>query len=158
MAKLTLMFYKGAGGGIVDTVIDAVEGGIYSHVAVLILGGTLEALGVKDPADLYSGTWLHPADKYTNDPRAVFVDVDIPDMTGAETVARSLIGSPYGYVSCVEGGLRDLTGICMESIGPFTNDCSEVATRVLRGGGLDVLPGIPPGDITPWKLAVAVNG
>lgn len=157
MAKLTLMFYKGAGGSVVDTVIDAVEQGLYSHVAVLILGGTLEALGIKDPQDTYPGTWLHSADKYTNDPRAVFVDVDIPDMTGAEAVAQSLIGSPYGYVSAIEGGICDLTGFCMESIGTFTNDCSEVGTRILRGGGLKLLPGIPPGDITPWKLYQAVT-
>lgn len=75
--------------GIVDTAIDTVEQRFYLHVAVLILGGTLEALGVKDPGDLYSGTWLHSADQYTGNPHAVFVDVDIPGMSGAETVAQS---------------------------------------------------------------------
>lgn len=141
-----------------DKLIDAVETGYYSHVAVQILGSTLEALAYRDSGDKYPGTWLHSVNKYDNDPDVLCVPVDVPDMAGAEATARGLIGSPYGYIDALEAGIRDLTGISLQCDGPLTNDCSEAATRILRGGGFDVLPNTFADEITPGDLYKAIIG
>jgi hypothetical protein len=146
--NVTVIFVRGD--SLVDKVIDTVSQGIYSHVAIKILGGTLEALGIKDPEDKYPGVWLHDADKYTNDPNAVLVDVDLPNITGAENTARALIGKPYGYDSCVSGGIYDLTGAEVPSI--IGDDCSQSGVLILREGGLDVMGDTPASCITPMDL------
>jgi hypothetical protein len=151
MDKVTVIFCKGDN-GIIDTVIDTVEQGEFSHSAIKILGGTFEALGVMDKGDLYPGAWLHPLDKYDNNPNVVQIDVEIPDLTYAELKATELKGTLYGYISCVTGGLHDLLGIHLRGDGEFSNDCSELVTRVLKAGGLDLFPVDYPDNITPQDL------
>lgn len=156
MSKVTVIFVYGD--GFIDKIIDGVTDGIYSHTAIKILGGVVEALGVKDPGDDYPGIWLHPADKYDNNPNAKFIDVEIPDLSGAEETARKLIGKLYGYTDCIVGGLHDITGLNIPGDGDITDNCSETVPRILRGGGLNILPGIYADDITPNHLYRVLEG
>ncbi len=151
--KVTVIFVKGDDKDcVVDRVIDAVSKGEYSHVAIKILGGVVEALGEKDADDKYPGVWVHNAGKYDNDPDATMVDVDLPNIARAEAEAESLIGTLYGYVDCVNGGVYDMTGKQLPADGVITADCSETVTRILKAGGLNIFPTICPDCITPNDL------
>lgn len=113
---------------------------------------------MKDATDLYAGVWIHDADKYDNDPNAVFIDVDVPDLEGAETEARKLIATHYGYLDCVVGGYYDITGKQIPADGGITANCSETVTLILRAGGFNVLPGVEADAVTPNDLYKALNG
>lgn len=156
LSKLTVVLMRGDD-GVIDTVINAASGGIYSHAAIKILGSTLESYGVKLEQDKYPGVWLHDPDEYTGNQAARFIDVDVPDLAGAEAEARRLVGTLYGYTDCIRGGLYDLFKI--ESDGnSFTANCSETVTRILRAGGLTLLPGIEPDCVTPNDLGRWFDG
>lgn len=155
MTKVTVIFVSGT--SIVDKVIDAVSHGKYSHVAIKILNGVVEALGVKDQGDKYPGTWIHDASKYDNNPDAIFIDVDLPDIDRAATEASTLIGKPYGYIDCINGGVYDLTGYQLPADKGITENCSETITRILRAGGFNILPDVTADCITPNTLARAMN-
>lgn len=149
LSKLKVVFV--GGNSVIDQVINDVTHGTVSHVAVEILGGTLEAKGMKEESDKYPGVWLHEPGKYDSNPLARIMFVDVPDVPGAEAEARKLIGTLYGYTDCVRGGMRDLTGVELPG-NTLTANCSETVTRVLRAGGLDVLPGVPADCVTPEAL------
>ena len=146
MDKLTVIFVSGDSE--VDKIIDEVSHGPISHVAIKILGSVLEAEGIKDPTDKFPGVWLHPLDKYDNDPHAIFIDIDIPYLIDAEGEARRLLATPYGYIDCIRGGIHDLTGIDIRG-NTITANCSETVTRILRSGCFSILPDVPPDDVTP---------
>lgn len=155
MSKITLIFV--GGNSEVDKVIDNVSHGDKSHVAIGILGSTLEALGMKDEHDLYPGVWLHDPLKYQNNPDAIFKEVEIPDIQAAETEARKLIGTLYGYDCCIKGGVYDQTGL--EIFGNLlTANCSKTVTLVLRAGGFNILPSVNADCITPNDLYRALEG
>lgn len=148
---VTVILIKGDHNNLVDDVIMDVSRGEYSHSAIKILGSTLEALGQKDQGDLYPGVWLHAPDKYDNNPAAVFIQVELPDLAAAEAEARRLIGTLYGYTDCVRGGLHKLIGV--DPVGnAITANCSETVTRILRAGGFDILPEVTPDCVTPVDL------
>ncbi|VBB05091.1 Hypothetical protein LUCI_0297 [Lucifera butyrica] len=153
MANLTLIFV--GGDSEVDKIIQGATHGPYSHVAGIILNSTLESLGMKDRSDPYPGVWLHDPDKYRDSPDAEFIEVEIPDLMAAESEARKLIGSPYGYVDCVRGGLYDLTGVKLPG-NLLAMNCSETWTRILHAGGLKVLNDVAPDCVTPMDLRRAV--
>jgi len=150
MAKVTLIIVGGESK--IDKLITGITGGAKSHVAISILGSTLEALGIKDENDIYPGVWLHSPLKHINHPDATFIGVDIPDVVSAEDTARRLIGTLYGYVDCVNGGIYNLTGIQLPGDGNLTANCSETVVRVLRAGGFDILPGVDADCITPGDI------
>jgi hypothetical protein len=177
MSKITVVFVGGDSG--VDKVIDTVTNGNISHVAIKILGGTLEALGIKDSVDKYPGVWLHDTAKYDNNPYADYIDIDLPDLASAEKKAKLLLGKFYSYIGCIEGGAYDLFGVQLHpwltkvinvltikalglpvniDTGEWTMNCSETVTRILRAGGLNILPGVDADCITPEDLRVALNG
>jgi hypothetical protein len=150
-----VIFVRGSKGNTVDRVIDDVSRGEFSHVAIKILDSIVEALGEPDLGDKYPGVWAHNPEKYDGADVEV-VPVELPDLPSAEAEARSLIGTFYGYTDCIRGGLYDLTGVTLQG-NKFTANCSETVTRILRAGGLDVLPGVPPDCITPNDLYRAVT-
>lgn len=155
MAKITLIFV--GGDSKVDKVITGVTGGTKSHVAGLLFDGVYESTGLKEEHDPYPGVWLHSPRKYINNPDAELIEVEVPNIEGLKDEARKLLGTPYGYTDCVRGGVFDLLGIEVPD-NDWTMNCSETWTRLLRAGGLNVLLGVPAGDVTPARLRNAVLG
>ena len=155
MAEVTVIFCHGRAW--YSKVIERVEGGPWTHVAGLILDSTLESEGVKEHSDPYPGVWLHPPDKYKDGEDAVFIQVDVPDLAAAEQQARDSLGSLYGYIDCVNGGIKELFDKVIPGDGTATMNCSETWTRILRAGGLDVLPGIEADSVTPQMLYEALT-
>jgi len=156
MPKVVVIFVHGD--SLVDQVIDAFSHGQYSHTAIKINDGVVEALGVKDDGDKYPGVWLHDIAKYDNDPNVYLIEVDIPNLADAETRAQELIGTLYGYIDCIDGGVFDTTGIQLTADGELTCNCSETVVRVLRAGGFNVLPSVRADCITPNDLYKALKG
>ncbi|MBU2700435.1 hypothetical protein Ga0466249_001527 [Sporomusaceae bacterium BoRhaA] len=171
MAKVSIIFVHGD--TFIDKSIDDITNGKYSHTAIKILGGVLEALGMPDDGDKYPGIHLHDLGKYDNKPYVEFVSVELPDLAAAENEARNMIGMFYSYIGCIEGGTYDLFGINLRpwfnkiinilitkffhipvnlSTGKWTMNCSETVTRILRAGGLNVLPGVDADCVTPMDL------
>lgn len=177
MSKVTVIFVGGS--KLIDKVIENVTHGTYSHTAIKILGGVLESQGIPDVGDKYPGVHLHTDGKYNNNTYTQFVDVDLPDLIAAEKKAQSLLGKFYSYIGCIEGGSYDIFGINLHPIinrfinllivkflnipinldtGEWTMNCSETVTRILRAGGLDVLPSVDADCITPVDLLKALTG
>ena len=130
-------------------IIDWVEGPGEnpSHAAIYMLDGILEALDtgfVKSPLNAYDSF------KHT------ILTVEVPDIEAAEAEAEKLLGTPYGYRACLDGGLHDLLGVTVPGDGEKTVDCSEAVVRILRAGGLDIFPDFSADNVTPadllWKL------
>lgn len=118
------------------------------HCGVFILDGLCQALSqgfVKSPADVYDSE------------RHAVMTVAIKDIAAAESKAQELLGTPYGYLDCVNGGIHDILGKVVPGDGEFTINCSEGVTRILRAGGMDLLPGIPADCVTPADLFHALN-
>lgn len=156
MGKVTVILVQGDNSQIVDHIINDASHGIYSHVAIEFDWGIIEALGVKDHGDKYPGVWLHDPGKYFSAVGKSF-DVELPNMAGAESEARQLIGTLYGYSDCVRGGLYDLLGIELGG-NKLTANCSETVTRILRAGGFNILPDIPADCMTPNDLGRWFDG
>jgi len=150
VAKATVILVQGDNTNLVDHVINDVSQGEYSHSAIKFDWGIIESLGIKDPGDKYPGVWLHDPGKYDN-AMVTRIEVDLPDIPAAEVEARLLIGTLYGYTDCVRGGLYDLLGVELEG-NKITANCSETVTRILRAGGLNILPDIEADCITPNDL------
>ncbi|MBP2653368.1 MAG: hypothetical protein H6Q73_937 [Firmicutes bacterium] len=131
-------------------IIDAVEGpgADPSHAAIFMLDGILEALDngfVKSPLTAYDGH------------KTTIITVDVPDIDDAELEAKRLLNTPYGYLDCINGGIREITGRQIPGDGEVTVNCSEAVTRILRAGGLDILPGIYADGVTPAALMEALQ-
>jgi len=146
--KVDVLFYYGHDW--IGKVIDAVEGKGKdpSHTGLFMFGGLLEAVKegfVKSPATTYDGL------------ETKIITVDVPDMEAAEVKAKALLGKRYGYIDCVNGGLHDLTGKNVPGDGEITVNCSEAVCRILRAGGLDILPGVYADDVTPADLLKALE-
>ena len=156
LAKVTVILVQGDNTNVVDHVINDASRGVYSHSAVEFPWGVVESLGIKDADDKYPGVWLHDPGKYDN-ATAKFIEVDLPDIARAEAEARRLIGTLYGYTDCVRGGLYDLLGVELEG-NKLTANCSETVTRILRAGGLVILPDVEPDCITPNDLGRWFDG
>lgn len=177
MSKVTVIFVGGS--KLIDKVIENVTHGTCSHTAIKILGGVLESQGMPDVGDKYPGVHLRTDGKYNNNTYTQFVDVDLPDLIAAEKKAQSLLGKFYSYIGCIEGGSYDIFGINLHPIinrfinllivkflnipinldtSEWTMNCSETVTRILRAGGLDVLPGVDADCITPEDLLKALTG
>jgi len=154
MAKIILAFL--GGDGQVDKLITGVTGGDKSHVAAYLFDGWLESTGMKEEYDHYPGVWLHNPDKYKNHPNAEFIEVEIPNIGALQEEARRLLGTPYGYSDCIRTGIYELLGIAITD-NAYVMDCSELCTRLLRTGGLDVLPDVQAGCISPEKLLITVK-
>ena len=123
MDKVTLIFV--GGDTTIDKFITDVTGGNKSHVAGLIFDSIYESTGMAEEYDPYPGVWLHSPDKYKNNQQAEFIDVAIPDIGALKEKARKLLGTPYGYIDCLKGGVFDLLGIELPDT-TWTMDCSEV--------------------------------
>jgi len=114
-----------------------------SHTGIIMLGGILEALDngfVKSPLTAYDGF------------KTTILSVDLPDIEAAEKEAEKLLGTPYGWRACIDGGLHDLLGVTVPGDGEKTVDCSEAVTRILQAGGLEIFLDFPADNVTPADL------
>ncbi|MBP2644285.1 MAG: hypothetical protein H6Q67_2172 [Firmicutes bacterium] len=114
-----------------------------SHTGIFMLGGILEALDdgfVKSPLNAYDGF------------KTTILSVDLPNIEAAEKEAEKLLGKPYGWNACIDGGLHDLLGVTVPGDGEKTVDCSEAVTRILQAGGVDIFPDFTPDNVTPADL------
>jgi len=146
--KVNVLFYFGD--NLIGKVIDVVEGKGKdpSHTGIFMFGKLLEAMPdgfIESPATTYDGL------------DTKIITVDVPNMEAAEDKAKKLLGKPYGYIDCVNGGLHDLTGKNVPGDGEITVNCSEAVTRILRAGGLDILPGLYADNVTPADLLKALE-
>ncbi|SEP36904.1 hypothetical protein [Propionispora vibrioides] len=168
---VTLIFVRGDPVSMIDRTIEAVSQGDFCHVAVQFAWGIVEALGVPERG-FVPGVRLSPTDKY--DGKAVAtMKLALPEEAAAEQEARRLLGRLYSYIGCLEGGIYDLTGIRLQpwlnklsdwlqirlfgtvlpvDIGTWSMNCSETAARIIRAGGINVLPGVEADCITPMDL------
>ena len=143
------------GDGWLDKAIEAISGSQYadiSHTYIYLFDSILEAEGVKQYSDPYPGVWLHPADKYDGNPHAKTVEIDLPDLAAAQSKARELIGTLYGYSDCIVTATKFLTGYNIFSGGELTMHCSETVTQILRAGGLKVCPDLQADEVSPVLL------
>jgi len=114
-----------------------------SHAAIIMLGGILEALDngfVKSPLTAYDGF------------KTTILSVDVPNIAEAEKEAQKLLGTPYGYRACLDGGLHDLLGVTVPGDGEKTVDCSEAVCRILQAGGLEIFTDFSADNVTPADL------
>ncbi|MBP2657170.1 MAG: hypothetical protein H6Q69_202 [Firmicutes bacterium] len=130
---------------IIGRVIDKAEGAgdDPTHVGIFMLDGLLEATPdgfVKSPIDIYK------------ERKTRTITVDVPDYEVAESEAKSLLNTPYGWMACVDGGLHDILGITARGDGKKTFDCSEAVTYILQAGGLDIFPDFSADNVTPADL------
>ena len=155
MDKVTLIFVGGESE--IDNLITGVTGGEYSHVAGILFDSIYESTGLKEESDPYPGVWLHDPQKYDNNPSMKTVEVIVPDIQALKREARNLLGKKYAYLGCIEGGLYDKLGIKISIASDFAVNCSETWARLLRAGGVNILPEVPVDCITPADLYRAVT-
>ena len=122
-----------------------------THAFTMILNSTFESRGIKEPLDPYAGVWLHSPQKFINDKSARFIEINIPSLYNAESMARGLIGSAYGYSSCLAFFLKKVFGINFPD-NKHSCDCSEAQALILRAGGLDVYPNMKVNEISPLQM------
>ncbi len=173
---LTIIFVRGDPENIIDRTIETFSKGDYCHVAIKFPWGIVESLGVPE-LGFMPGVRLSPINKY-DDANILAIDIKMPDQVAAERKAQNLIGRLYSYIGCFEGGTYDITGIKLHpwivkilnwfltrflgvplsiDTGEWTMNCSETVTRILRAGGLEVLPGVDADCITPMDLVRYFN-
>ncbi len=127
--------------------IQRITGGEWSHVAVYALGGLVEAVPPRVTVSSV-GRYL--------DCRTEIVDFYVPDLDNALREAERLVGSPYGLLSCLFGGLYDVFGA--ELVVPAgAVDCAQLAVRAIRAGGGSVRPELPDSCFTPQGLYAAAK-
>ena len=122
-----------------------------THAFTMILNSTCESRGIKEKSDPYAGVWLHDPDKFCNDITARFIEIDIPNIHNAERMARFLIGSAYGFSSCLAFFLKKVFGINFPD-NKHSCNCSETQALILRAGGLDVYPNMQANEISPLQM------
>lgn len=143
--------------GELSKAIKFVTGGEYCNVSHAYLydfmGGVYEAMGIKLENDLYAGVWVHPNDTrdITDKTKNRLVDVDVPDMEAALKMGQVLLGTPYGYPDCISAAVFLATGEQI-SDGTRTCMCSETVTRILRAGGINILPDLKADVVNPAML------
>jgi len=140
--------------------VEDVEGkGEPSHTGIILYGQIFEALEngfVKSPLNSYDA-FKHK-----------IVEVNVPNLSHAQLEAKRLLYTPYGYFDCIVGGARRILNRILKHLfkrainiefrgnGERTVNCSEAVTRILRAGGLDVLPEVYADDVTPADLLEAL--
>ena len=80
-----------------------------------------------------------------------FEEIDIPNIHNAERMARFLIGSAYGFSSCLAFFLKKVFGINFPD-NKHSCNCSETQALILRAGGLDVYPNMNVNEISPLQM------
>jgi len=139
--------------------VEDVEGkGEPSHTGIILYGQIFEALEngfVKSPLNSY------------DDFKHKIITINISNLSHAQLEAKRLLYTPYGWVDCIVGGARRLINRILKLFnksiniefrgnGERTVNCSEAVTRILRAGGLDVLPEVYADDVTPADLLEAL--
>lgn len=130
-----------------------------THAFTMILNSTCESRGIKEVSDPYAGVWLHNPNKFVNDKSARFIEIEIPNLKNAEQMARYLIGSAYGFSSCIAFFLKKVFGINFPD-NKHSCNCSEAQALILRAGGLNVYPNMIANEISPLQMFqwVMTNG
>ena len=151
MDKVTVIFVHGD--ILIDKVIDVVTNGPYSHVAIKVPGvGLLESLAAMHYGIIPPCVLISPWRKYDGNPDAKFIDIEVPNLAAGQDEAERLFGRPYGYIDCLGGAERDMTGANPKGDGEWSDDCSEAVTRVLRSCEINVLPDVNADNVTPMAL------
>lgn len=143
------------GDTLLDKAIEAVSGSQYadiSHAFIFMFDSVLEAEGVKQYSDPYPGVWLHPPDKYDGNTHTKILSIDLPHLAAAQSKAREMIGTLYGYTDCIVTATKFLTGHNIFKGGENTMHCSETVTRILRAGDLDVCADLEADEVSPILL------
>jgi uncharacterized protein YycO len=135
--KTSVIFVHGD--NFISEAIETITNSEWAHVGILMFDGIVESLT--------SGVAISPIDAYEGY-HVKYVDIDIPNMAMAEAQAKAMIGVPYSYFDCIEGGLHDLLGIEFPSDGETTTNCSKLVALILRAGGCD-LGQESPNELTP---------
>lgn len=142
MAKVKVLFT--AGHNLIGNTVEFLTHSRWAHASIFLLGGIVEAIS---PA-----VTISPIDKYDQTEQEI-IEVEIPDVIAAEEQAGSLIGVQYGlFTDCLDGGLNDVLGYHSKGNDIKTVNCSETVTRILRAGGLDILPDVAADCVTPEGL------
>ena len=87
-------------------------------------------------------------------------EIEIPSIEKAEASARNLIGSAYGYSSCLAFFLKKVFKIDF----PDSNhscDCSEAQSTIIRNSGVSLYPKLQVNEISPvmvFKWAMKHGG
>ncbi|MBP2654270.1 MAG: hypothetical protein H6Q73_1839 [Firmicutes bacterium] len=144
MSKVKVLFAFSDGLEI-DRLVDWGEGGgdLPCHTGIFLNGYIYEALKqgfVKSSENSYDGR------------RIKILEVDVPNIEEAEAEAEKLLGTPYGWKACLDGGLHDVLGVTVPGDGEKTVDCSESVTRILQAGGLDIFRDFSADNVTPADL------
>lgn len=157
MGKVTIIFVRGSETNLVDKIIADVSNGPFTHVAIKVPGvGLIESRGDFGPGVIPPCVRVSSWRKYDNaDTEAI--DLELPDLEAARAEAEKLVGSLYGYVDCAGGAVHDLMDIDLKGNGLVSANCSETVARVLRSGGLSILPGVEADNITPMDLKRAID-
>lgn len=153
MSKVICGFAGGI--GLIDKAIEAFSGAQtedISHAFIMLFGRPYESEGIKEPDAPYPGVWFSRRGKYDGNEHVKYIAVDVPDMAALEDKAFELNGTLYGYIDCLSTGIKLLTGTNALVDGEKTMMCSETITRLLRAGGLEVLPDLEPDQVSPVTL------
>ena len=140
----------------VDKAIIGITGGRYSHVGGYLFDSVYESTGIKEESDPYPGVWLHNPHKYDSSDIVEFIEIGVPDLLALKQKARELLGTVYGYSDCIKTGIAEIFHVGIPD-NEFSMHCSETWTRLLRAGGLDILPDAKADSISPNKLYEAIK-
>lgn len=151
MGKIDILFAWPEEGDAFGKVIDFVEGPEYDpcHCGAIFDGVLYEALP--------KGFVKSSPDDYANR-KTEILPVEVLDLSAALAMANQLLYTPYGWPDCINGGIYELTGKQLPGDGTITVNCSEAVARILRAGGVDVLPGIYADCVTPAMLYEFLKG
>lgn len=127
--------------------IQEMTSGEWSHVAVYGLSGLVEAVPPR--------VTISSVARY-QECRTEAVDFYVPDLDNALRELERLVGSPYGLLSCLSGGLYDILGLELV-VPPCAVDCSQLAVKAIRAGSGVIRPDLPDSCFTPQGLYAAAK-
>lgn len=137
-----------AGHNIVGEIVETTTQSRWAHAAIFMLDGIVEAV---QPRVTVSD--LHQYD----DAEKEIITIEVPFYDNAAIKANELLGTKYGlWTDCLSGGLHSLLDMETKGNGETTVNCSETVTRILRAGGLRLLPDRTADCITPEDLYQAL--
>ncbi|MDR1701327.1 MAG: hypothetical protein LBR56_00965 [Sporomusaceae bacterium] len=130
-------------------IVKSVTGSQWSHVGIIALGGIVEAVPPK--------VIISPQNRY-DECKTEQIDFYVPDITATTEELKKLIGTPYGWLECIKGGLKDLASITFSMSANEKNvNCCELVVRTIRSGGGEIDSAIPDDCFTPQSLYTAIK-
>jgi hypothetical protein len=140
MAKVTAILVHDE--NLIGKGIQVVTNNYWNHIALQTDQEIIEAL-------LETGVTFSPLDKYNTGYDVKRIVIDIPDIDALEAEAKRLQGKPYSEISCLDGGIYDLSGEEIPNDGDSAYDCSKLFTHLVRIGGFKILGDLQESYVTP---------